>query len=122
MGDFQATIFAWGGGSPFDLTSGARQIWTSEMIPTEENDYNESNLARWSNADYDKAIIAANNSVKMSIVEPNLKEAMKIWTDQIPSIFILRWVDHTYVGTNVKSYTPYPYKTWTDDFPFTYKQ
>jgi peptide/nickel transport system substrate-binding protein len=122
MGNFQATIYAWGGGSPFDLTSGARQIWSSDMIPTAENEYNTSNNARWSNADFDKAIIAANNSVKMSIVTPNLKTAMKIWTDQVPSIFLLRWVDHTYVGANVKSYKPYPYKTWTDDFPFTYKQ
>jgi len=122
MGNFQATVFAWGGGSPYDLSAGALQIYDSSEIPTAENDYNTGNYSRWINPDYDKAIEAANNSVKMSIVEPNLKEAMKIWTDQLPAIFLLRWVDHTYVGTNVMSYTPYPYKVWTDDFPFTYKQ
>jgi peptide/nickel transport system substrate-binding protein len=122
MGDFQATVYAWGGGSPFDLTAASDQIWTTEMIPTAENDYNTSNNARWSNADFDKAITAANNSANMATVIPNLKAAMKIWTDQEPSIFLLNWVDHTYVGANVKSYKPYPFKTWTDDFPFTYKQ
>ena len=122
MGDFQVTVFAWGGGSPYDLTLGATQIYDSSEIPTQENEYNTGNYSRWNNPDYDKAIETANNSVKMSIVEPNLKTAMKIWTDQLPAIFLLRWVDHTYVGTNVKSYKPYPFKTWTDDFPFTYKQ
>jgi len=122
MGNFQATVFAWGGGSPFDLTSGATQIYDSSEIPTEENEYNTGNYSRWNNPDYDKAIEAANRTVKMSVLLPNLKEAMKIWTDQLPAIFLLVWVDHTYVGTNVMSYRPFPYKTWTSDFPFTYKQ
>jgi len=122
MGNFQATVFAWGGGSPFDLSSGAIQIFHSSQIPTEENDWNTGNYSRWSNSEYDEAISAANSTVQMAKLIPNLKIAMKIWTEQLPAIFLLNWVDHTYVSLNVKSYRPFPYKTWTSDFAFVYKE
>ncbi|RLD20802.1 MAG: hypothetical protein DRI33_00655 [Caldiserica bacterium] len=122
MGNFQATVFAWGGGSPFDLTSGAIQIYHTSEIPTAENDYNTGNYSRWSNSEYDAAISAANSTVQMSKLIPNLKIAMKVWTDQLPALFLVTWVDHTYISTSVKSYKPFPYKTWTSDFPFVYKE